>query len=173
MKLLNRGGVGSALLMLTFCSWCGFALPTYLKSIQSHLYGKGLFEERDVVRVAKVYHDAAHVEWCYALNSELAFASGILIPPDLTVVSIKRMLVTGLNSSEILSKVKASNLSLLILRKDNELKRNEWLSWVTNYYEYTVQGAFTELWIRKDKRIPHEKGSVKSQEDLRIRYVYF
>ena len=157
---------------LILAAWSGFALPSYLKSVGG-LYNKHLLEDNDVVRAAKLYREAAKIDWCYSLNSELVFASGLLLPPEDVVISIKRTLVTGESSKTIYSHVRDANLPLLILRKDNELKSDLWLSWVTNRYEFVAQGSSTELWVNKNLHRADPDGVVKNSVDARLKYIYF
>jgi hypothetical protein len=162
----------SAALALVLASWCGFALPAYLKSVGA-LYSRHIFEDSEVVRAARVYREAAQVDRCYSLNSELPFASGLLLPPEFAVLSIKRTLVTGVSSKTIAPKIEAANLPLLILRKDNELKSDAWLSWLTNRYEFVAQGAVTELWANKSLQKNESSSDVRASVDARLKYVYF
>jgi hypothetical protein len=165
-------GLRRSTLALVLSAWCGFALPAYLKSVGG-LYNRHLLEDKEVVRTAILYRDATRAEWCYSLHNELVFASGLLLPPEDVVLSIKRSLVTGVSSKTIATKIRDADLPMLMLRKDNELKSDAWLSWVTNRYEYISQGATTELWINRKLRKADPNGAVRASTDARLKYIYF
>jgi Dolichyl-phosphate-mannose-protein mannosyltransferase len=167
-----RVGTCNAILFMIVCLWCAFSLPAYLNTMGSRVYGRHRFEEQDLVRVARLYHDTARVRQSYALNPELAFAAGLSVVPELTVISIKRNLVTGLDSQRVAEIVRKADLSVLILRKDNELRKDCWLSWLTNRYEYAAQGIETELWVERRERIAEDMG-YRPENDVRLKYARF
>lgn len=76
------GGMAAVLAL-----WSGFALPRTMSAMEQ-LNNYPTAQSSQLVAMLRCYHD--RIRWCYTELRDIAFHGGVLIPPELIVLSHKR-----------------------------------------------------------------------------------
>ncbi len=127
--------------------WSGFTLPRWLYEIGS-IEQVRRAENSVVCRAMRQY--VTEVKWCYTPEREYAFHAGLLVPPELIVLSIKRFLTGSLTNKKVLEVLKRYEPELLLLSKRDLKLHGELSQWVRLNYTLVEQEDIVELWVRRE-----------------------
>ena len=108
---------------------------------------------------------ASRTQWCYARGYNLAraFHAGLMIPPELAVVSKKRFMIGGITEKEVLETVKQYQPEQLLLGS-REVQDEQWQQWVQAEYVLVYSASGEQLWVSKTlnpKSLPEKEERVK------------
>jgi hypothetical protein len=133
-----------------FALWTGFALPHLFNDIS---YLRQLrYQSRDSL-LSALKEFQPRTRWCYTRCREYAFAAGLKIPPELVVLSIKRVVSGHLSEKGILVLAKQYQPEQVLLN-EHEANNPEWRNWMTNQYVLCKRASERELWVAKRLQPP-------------------
>jgi hypothetical protein len=126
--------------------WCGFTLPSFFKDL-SLVYQPPKASDSELCRVMKTYSDRAR--WVFTISGAYAFHGGVIIPPELVVVSQKRVWSNQISDKEMFAIARKYDPEVLLLEKRDQLRTEMWLDWIKENYLPVAQDELKELWIHQ------------------------
>ena len=150
----------AACAMVALC--LAFIPPSFTKDLRL-LRSAPLASEDSASLVMREY--ASRTQWCYARGYNLAraFHAGLMIPPELAVVSKKRFMIGGITEKEVLETVKQYQPEQLLLGS-REVQDEQWQQWVQAEYVLVYSASGEQLWVSKTlnpKSLPEKEERVK------------
>ena len=123
--------------------WCGFAAPQMVKELKGIASSRIVTEDPMITELRRL---TGRTRWMFTLDLPYAFHAGILVPPELIVLSQKRILATGIDGVAIRRILERYVPGLLLLQKRGELQNGDWRQWLDGRYVLVAQNEKEELW---------------------------
>lgn len=149
---------------LMVAGWFGIRFPKFwdeVKSVQAReKAGDNLF-----VPVIQKYADKAN--WIYHADDEIAFHAGVLQPPELIIMSYKRLALGSLNKQSIFEIVQTTKPDLLLLRREGEGKDRRFVQFLADRsYVRIMWSSGMDLWATPRFGTPAAKAPDQLVKDL-------
>ncbi len=150
--------LGAAVLSL----WLGFQLPYLVKQLSARNHD---LEREDADLLGAIHPYAPRTQWVFARGYGLcyAFREGLVVPPELTVISKKRLWSHQTTESGILKTVQRYQPELLILPKETESIQG-WRSFLQANYTFVHHHPLLDLFVLKSL---HPKAPVAARQLIR------
>lgn len=125
--------------------WLAFALPGVARSVQA-IHNAPACPDRAICRTFKAY--ALRAQWCFTRERDVAFQAGVLIPPELVVLSGKRFWTGQLTEAALAEKVRQFRPEILLLAL-SDLTKPYWSNWVYRSYVAVEREFGRELLVHE------------------------
>lgn len=136
--------IGSAVVAL----WVSFQLPYFIQEV--HRLRGGLKSE-DSELINSVHGYAPNTVWAFARGPGLtvAFAEGLLVPPELIILSKKRFWSQRITEAEVLQTVQQYEPELLLLPRQTERLPAEWQALLATNYTFVHDHPLLLAFVHK------------------------
>lgn len=143
--------------------WCGFTLPRWIFEVKN-LCRLETADNAIVLRAMRQYQRQTH--WCYSSEGAWAFQGGMLVPPELVLLTSKRFLSGSLTIGKVLDIARRYNPEVVLLNRAKLSGMPEWEKWVEADYVLCEQDPVHELWVAR-RLAPRQLG----EHDERLRHL--
>lgn len=127
--------------------WCGIRLPLFLKEVAA-IHGRETAAQNPFIPIIRQYADRA--QWIYCNPNRVAFHGGVLQPPELVIMTYKRLVTGDLNRDKVFSMLRSYQPELLLLQRDGELQNKKLVHWLAEeQYVRAMWVGNSELWVAK------------------------
>lgn len=126
--------------------WCGFALPRMMSAMEQ-LSSYPTAQSSQLVPVLRRYHD--HIRWCYTDLRDVAFHGGVLIPPELIVVSRKRFWHGDLDERRLWNWVRLYAPEAIIVSEAYRERHPACAAWLEQGYVLCANEHGQECWLAR------------------------
>jgi hypothetical protein len=131
---------------LVIALWAGFELPRGYNNMV--LLKQGIrIADSDEVKLLGEYKQ--QTKWAYTRLSNLTAQSGLMLPPELTILPKKRFWTKEATEKSVLEIVKQYQCEVLILMPNVELKQKQWNEFVAKEYVNVWSDQYEAIFIAK------------------------
>jgi hypothetical protein len=116
---------------LVICLWSGFELS---RGYEDTLLVSQEERSKDDEALNQIKQYRVRVKWAFTRRNILTAQAGYAIPPEITILPLKRFWTGKITDNVILETVKHYQCEILILYSDRDLKENAWNQFVKNEY---------------------------------------
>lgn len=145
--------------------WCGFALPRMMSAMKE-MSNYPTAQSNPLVSLLRRYQD--RIQWCYTDSRDVAFHGGVLIPPELIVLSRKRFWHGDLDERRLWNWVRLYTPEAIVISDHSRVRYLTWTSWLTNEYVLCAKEHEQEGWVARSLN----PDAIKQSED-RLKYFGF
>lgn len=145
--------------------WCGFALPRMISAMEE-MSNYPTTQSNPLVSVLRRYQD--RIQWCYTDSRDVAFHGGVLIPPELIVLSRKRFWHGDLDERRLWNWVRLYTPEAIVVSEHYRVSYPTWTSWLNNEYVLCAKEHGQECWVARSLN----PDAIKQSED-RLKYFGF
>lgn len=140
----SRDSLFAIVAAIVISTWFGFRLPPFWKEIEDVHFAE-TSENNSFVPVIQRFAGKAH--WMYSNNCRLVFHGGVMQPPELVIMTVKRMFSGELDQNKIIRISQSYHPELLLLAREGEMKDKRFLKWINDgRYVRVMWDANAELW---------------------------
>lgn len=153
-KFFSKDNLYTRISQMNFFRWITFlliiltilVLPMKYERTQKSLLGKTLVQERQTLAFLSKYKK--DTRWIFTDRAIFAFYAGILVPPELAVISSKRILTNKLEPNYLLNKLKEYKPELILFTGFLESLPDYYLK-ITPYIEKNYSQIYQDEFLQQ------------------------
>ncbi len=124
--------------------WGGFALPRMMQELKE-LNDSPTAQSSRLVQTLRRYQD--RIRWCYTEDRTAAFHAGVLIPPELVVLSRKRFWHGYLDEQRRANWIRFYAPEALIIPEARRRQNPAFARWLDRHYKLCAREYNLECWL--------------------------
>lgn len=124
--------------------WCGFALPRLMAALEE-MNSYPTEQSSPLVSMLRRHQD--RIRWCYTELRDVAFHGGVLIPPELIVLSRKRFWRGELDETRLWNWVRLYAPEAIVISEMSRERHPAWAAWLKEGYVLCVREHGQECWL--------------------------
>lgn len=142
----HRGSLAIMGTAAVLALWCGFALPRMMLALED-MRDYPTWQNSQLATVLRSYQD--RIRWCFTERRDVAFHGGVLIPPELIVLSGKRFWHGDLDERRLWNWVRFYAPEAIIVSETYREQQPACASWLKQGYVLSAKELGQECWLAR------------------------